>query len=191
MKSPNPPVAVDAPTRVCLRSLRLGRRADEQRPWAKPPLMKTVRLSLAFALSSFTPIGFGAPQGDPAPIKAVIKYSAAPWDGSAYEILIPVPKIAEGSDPFIRIDIWCNPEFQTAKSFHFSKEGDRKDGGRAVLQAILNKSMPVTLTGSVSFRALKKEHPVVGRFEFADADGRTLKATFEAAWGNKPLPYIR
>jgi hypothetical protein len=158
---------------------------------AKHSAMKTAYLSIALALSIFTPIGFGADQGDPAPIKAVIKYSAAPWDDSAYEILIPVPKIAEGSDPFIRIDIWGNPEFQKAKSFHFSNEGNHKDGGRAVFQSILNKSSPITLTGTVSFRALQKGQPVFGSFEFADPDGRTLKASFEATWGNKPLPYIR
>jgi hypothetical protein len=153
--------------------------------------MKTVYLSLAFALFIFSAIVFGAPQGDPAPIKAVITYSAAPWDESAYEILIPVPNIAEGSNPFIRIDIWGNPEFQGAKSFHFSKEGNRKDGGRAAFQPILNKSLPVTLTGTVSFRALRKGHPVFGSFAFADPNGRTFKASFEATWGNKPLPYIR
>jgi len=153
--------------------------------------MKTVYLSLAFALAIFTPTGFGAPQGDPAPIKAVIKYSVAPWDDAAYEILIPLPNTAEDSHPFIRIDIWGNPEYQSAKSLHFSKEGSHKEGGRAAFQAILDKSMPVTLTGSVSFKALKKEHPVVGSFEFVAEDGKTFKASFEAAWGNKPIPYIR
>ena len=153
--------------------------------------MKTVCRSLAFALFILPAIVFAAAQDDTTPIKAVIKYSAAPWDDAAYEILIPVPKIAEGSDPFIRIDIWGNPKYQKGKSFHFSKEGSRKDGGRAVFQPILNKSMPVTLTGTVSFRALQKGHPVFGSFEFADPDGRTFKASFEATWGNKPLPYIR
>lgn len=153
--------------------------------------MKTAYRSLAFALLILPAIVFGAPEDDPTPIKAVINYSAAPWDDAAYEILIPAPKIAEGSDPFIRIDIWGNPEYQNAKTFHFSKEGSGKDGGRAVFQAILNKSMPVTLVGTLSFRALQKEHPVFGSFEFTATDGRTFKASFEAAWGNKPLPYIR
>lgn len=153
--------------------------------------MKTAYRSLAFALLILPAIVFGAPEDAPTPIKAVINYSAAPWDDAAYEILIPTPKIAEGSDPFIRIDIWGNPEYQTAKSFHFSKEGSRKDGGRADFQTILNKSMPVTLTGTLSFRALQKGHPVFGSFEFVAPDGRRFKASFEAAWGNKPLPYIR
>ena len=167
------------------------RRVADLGSWAKHSSMKTVYLSLAFVLAIFTPTGFGAPQGDPAPIKAVIKYSVAPWDDAAYEILIPLPKTAQDSHPFIRIDIWGNPEYQSAKSLHFSKKGSHKEGGRAAFQAILDKSMPVTLTGSVSFKALKKEHPVVGSFEFVAEDGKTFKASFEAAWGNKPIPYIR
>lgn len=153
--------------------------------------MKTAYRSLAFALLMLPAIVFGAPQDAPTPIKAVINYSVAPWDDAAYEILIPAPKIAKGSDPFIIIGIWGNPEYQSAKSFHFSKEASRKDGGRALFQAVLNKSMPVTLTGTLSFRALQKGHPVLGSFEFTAEDGRTFKASFEAAWGNKPLPYIR
>ena len=164
--------------------------------------MKTVYLShgipiivgavrLAFALFIPNAIVVGATQSDPTPVKAVINYSAAPWDDAAYEILVPMQNIASGSDPSVRIDIWGNPEFQKAKSFHFSKEGDRKEGGRASFQSILNKSMPVTLTGTVSFKTLQKGHPVFGAFELAGPDGRTFKASFEATWGNKPLPYIR
>ena len=152
--------------------------------------MKSGIIGLAFG---FIPVAIvsAAAQGEPAPIKAVINYSAAPWDDAAYEILIPVPKLAKGSDPFIRIDIWGNPESQEAKSYHFSKKGSRKEGGRAVFQVALNKSSPVTLTGTLSFRALQKGHPVSGSFEFAAPDGKTFKVTFEATWGNKPLPYIR
>lgn len=153
--------------------------------------MKTACRFLALSLLILPAIAFSAPEDGTTPIKAVINYSAAPWDDAAYEILIPTPKTTESSDPFITINIWGNPEFQDAKSFHFSKEGGRKDGGRAAFQPVLNKSMPVTLTGTVSFRALQKGHPVFGSFEFAAPDGRTFKASFEAAWGNKPLPYIR
>jgi hypothetical protein len=153
--------------------------------------MKTLYRSLAFALFILAPIVSGAPQDAAMPIKAVINYSVAPWDDAAYEILIPVPKMAKDSDPYIRIDIWGNPEYQKAKSLHFSKEGSRKDGGRADFQSTLNKSMPVTLTGTVSFKALKKGHPVVGSFELVDPDGKKFKADFEATWGNKPPAYIR
>ena len=45
-------------------------------------------LRLAFALFIPNAIVVGATQSDPTPVKAVIKYSAAPWDDAAYEILL-------------------------------------------------------------------------------------------------------
>ena len=54
-----------------------------------------------------------------------------------------------------------------------------------------SQSMPVALTGVVSFRKLQKGHTVFGNFEFTAPDGKTFAANFEASWGNKPLPYIR
>ena len=148
---------------------------------------------IGFSLALFIPyaIVLGQTQGDPTPTKAVINYSAAPWDDAAYEILIPMTNISGSPNPFIIIYIWGNPEFQKPKSLQFSRGGDPKEGGRASFQPILNKSLPITLTGTVVFRALQKGHPVFGTFEFVGPDGRTFKASFEATWGNKPLPYIR
>ena len=148
---------------------------------------------IGFALALFIPyaIVLGQTQGDSTPIKAVINYSAAPWDAAAYEILIPMTNSSGSPNPFIIIYIWGNPEFQKPKSLQFSKEGDLKESGRASFQPILNKSMPVTLTGTVIFRALQKGHPVFGTFEFVAPDGRTFKGSFQATWGNKPLPYVR
>jgi hypothetical protein len=148
---------------------------------------------IGFALTLFIPyaIVLGQTQSDPTPIKAVINYSTAPWDDAAYEILVPMTNISGSPNPFIIIYIWGNPGFQKPKSLQFSKVGDLKEGGRASFQPVLNRSMPITLTGTVVFRALQKGHPVFGTFDFASPDGRTFKASFEATWGNKPLPYIR
>jgi hypothetical protein len=147
---------------------------------------------IGFVLALFIPsIVLGETQGGSTPIKAVINYSAAPWDDAAYEILIPMTNLSGSLNPFIRIDIWGNPEFQKPKSLQFSRGGDPKEGGRASFQLVLNKSLPIALTGTVVFRALQKGHPVFGTFDFASPDGRTLKGSFQATWGNKPLPYIR
>ena len=146
---------------------------------------------LAFALLITHAIVVGATQSNATPVKAVINHSVAPWDDAAYEILVPMQNVVSGSNPYVRIDIWCNPEFQKAKSFHFSKNGDNKEGGRAFFQSVLDKSMPVTLTGTVSFKTLQPGHPVFGTFEFVDPDGKKFKADIEATWGNKPFPYIR
>ena len=140
------------------------------------------------------PVIFGASQKDPLPIKAVINYSVAPWDGSAYEILIPLKDVPNSSNPFIRINIWGNPEFQKSEVFRFSgkdSSGDSKESGRAAFQSVLNKSWPETLAGTVSFKTLEKGQPVFGTFDFVTADGRTFRGMFQAIWGNKPLSSIR
>jgi hypothetical protein len=134
----------------------------------------------------------GAPEG-----RAAIYYSAAPWDGAAYDIEIPLERTSDAPQPFIRINIWGNPESQGPITFHFSGKEDPGGGpsrgsGRASFQAILNKSWPEPLAGSVSFQTLRKDHPVPGTYELATLDGkRKFKGNFQAAWGNKPAPVIR
>jgi hypothetical protein len=155
--------------------------------------MKSLRKgisSVALTLCLYSNLGT-AGQDDRSPIKAVINYSAAPWDDAAYEIIVPIKKIPASSNPVIRIDIWGNPEFQEAKSFRFSKEGSQKEGGRASFQPVLNQSLPMELTGTVSFKALKKGYPVFDALEFVSSDGRMFNGSFKANWGNKQLPYIR
>jgi hypothetical protein len=148
-------------------------------------------ITLVSAWLALNSVLLGANQDQPTVTKAVINYSVAPWDDAAYEILVPMPKVGEDSNPYVRIDIWGNPEYPKPTSLRFSKGSNRKEGGRATLQTVLNKSMPVDLTGVVSFRKLKKGHTVFGNFEFTAPDGKTFAASFEASWGNKPLPYIR
>jgi hypothetical protein len=128
---------------------------------------------------------------------ATIYFSAAPWDGAAYSIEIPLKRTKDAPQPFIHISIWGNPEFLKPKTFDFSgKEdpggGSSRGNGRAFFQAILNKSLPENLAGSVSFKALQKDHPVSGIYELATLDGKKkFKGNFQAAWGNKPLQIIR
>jgi hypothetical protein len=134
----------------------------------------------------------GAPEG-----RVAIYYSAAPWDGAAYDLEIPLERTNDASQPSIRINIWGNPESPGPITFQFSgKEdpggGPAKGSGRASFQAILNKSWPEKLAGSVSFKTLQKDRPVSGTYELATLDGKKrFKGNFQAAWGNKPLPVIR
>ncbi len=128
---------------------------------------------------------------------AIIYFSAAPWDGAAYDIEIPLEHTKDAPRPFIRINIWGNPEFLEPKTFYFSGKEDAGGGssrgsGRASFQAVLNKSWPEKLTGSVSFKTLRKDHPVSGIYELATLDGKKkFKGNFQAVWGNKPLQVIR
>ena len=127
---------------------------------------------------------------------ASIYYSAAPWDGAAYAIEIPQPA-SEGAQPVIRVNLWGNPEFAGPKTITFTGREDAGGGpgkgeGRASFQAVLNKSLPQNLAGAISFKALRKDAPVAGSYEFATLDGkRKFSGSFEAAWGNQPQRVIR
>ena len=129
--------------------------------------------------------------------QATIYFSAAPWDGAAYAMEIPLEHADDAVQPVIRIDIWGNPEFSEPKTINFSGKEDPGGGpsrgdGRAFFQPNLNKSMPENLMGSVSFKTLQSGHPVSGIYEFATLDGkRKFKGSFQAAWGNSPLRVIR
>jgi hypothetical protein len=128
---------------------------------------------------------------------ATIYFSSAPWDGAAYDIEIPLERVDDGAQPYIRINIWGYPEFPDPKAIHFSGEEDPGGGplrgdGRALFQADLNKSPPERMAGSVSFKVLKSDSAVLGSYELATLDGkRKFKGNFQAAWGNKPTKVIR
>ncbi len=128
---------------------------------------------------------------------ATIYFSSAPWDGAAYAIGIPLKASDDAAQPNIRISIWGFPEFPESKTIRFSGKEDSGGGpargdGIAYFQAILNKSMPMRLAGSISFKSLKYDTPVSGTYDLATVDGkRTFKGSFVAAWGNKPGGMIR
>jgi hypothetical protein len=115
---------------------------------------------------------------------ATISFSVAPWDGAAYDLEIPL----DASPAILRINIWGNPEFAEPTTLYFSGREDPgggpfKGSGRAAFQAIPNKSWPDKLTGSISFAALQKGHPVSGSYEFATLDGKKkFNGHFRALW---------
>lgn len=135
--------------------------------------------------------------GSGAPDRAAIYYSSAPWDGAAYELLIPLEHVKDASRPFIRINIWGNPEFSEPKILSFSGREDPGGGpakgiGRVSYQAVLNNSWPENLAGSITFRTLQKDLPVSATYELATVDGKKkFKGNFQAAWGNKPSRAVR
>ncbi len=128
---------------------------------------------------------------------ATIYYSAAPWDGAAYAIEIPLERTNDAALPTIRINIWGNPEFPESKTINFSGKEDAGGGpgkgdGRASYQAVLNKSWPENLAGSITFKSLQKDRPVSATYEFATLDGKKkFKGNFQAVWGNQPMRIVR
>jgi hypothetical protein len=129
--------------------------------------------------------------------QATIYFSAAPWDGAAYDIEIPLKRVDDVTRPNIRIAIWDYPEFSEPKTIRFSGKEDAGGGplkgdGVAYFQLNLNKTMPERLAGSISFKTLSNNSPVSGSYEFATLDGkRKFKGSFKATWGNKPGTVIR
>ena len=128
---------------------------------------------------------------------ATIFYSAAPWDGAAYAMNIPLDAAIGAERPVLRVNIWGNPEFAQPTTLRFSgKEnaggGPDRGGGRVSYQAVLDKSWPQPLAGTLTFDVLQKDKPVRGSYDLATLDGkRSFKGSFSATWGNAPMRMIR
>lgn len=147
-------------------------------------------LACLFAVLINRPIEAAGTRASAAPDNAVIYFSAAPWDGAAYEIRIPLEKTKEAPNPVIRINIWGNPEFPGPKTIRFSGKEDSSGGpskgiGRASFQPILDNSWPEDLAGSISFKNLRQEHAVIATYELTTSKGKKFKGEFRAIWGNK------
>jgi hypothetical protein len=140
----------------------------------------------------YSPIAAGETRPSDPVNNAAIYYSAAPWDGSAYEIRIPFEKTQDAVNPCIRVHIWGNPEFAKPRTIYFSGKEDAGGGpgkgdGRASFQTVLDHSWPEEMKGSISFRSLKRDRPVAATYELTTLKkGRKFKGSFRAAWGNKP-----
>jgi hypothetical protein len=164
-----------------------GRRVDS--PYSQSADMNH-RASLLIAVTSLALSVAPAPcKAAEAPVSgaedhATISFSVAPWDGAAYDLEIRL----DASPSILRINIWGNPEFAEPTTLYFSGREDPGGGpsrgsGRAAFQAIPNKSWPDNLTGSISFAALQKGHPVSGSYEFATLDGKKkFNGHFRALW---------
>ncbi len=136
-------------------------------------------------------IGTGRIWADDSAKSATIYYSAAPWDGAAYDIHIPLKKTPDAADPAISVNIWGNPEFDKPTTIRFTGKEDSSGGpgagsGRAMFQSVRGNSWPENLSGSISFKSLKHDQTVVATYELTTAKGRKFKGSIKAKWGNKP-----
>ena len=150
---------------------------------------------LLLALASSSVLAGNAPEPIP-DRKAAIYFSAAPWDGAAYDIEIPLEKSDDAPNPYIRVSIWGNPEFAKSQTIRFtgkedSSGGENKGVGRATYQTIQNKSWPENLAGTMAFKTLQHGKPVSAAYDFTSEKGKKLKGRFKAAWGNESPGVIR
>jgi hypothetical protein len=152
-------------------------------------------IPLFIALACAQVLAADAPQAVPER-KPTIYFSAAPWDGAAYSIEIPLEKSDDAPNPYIRVSIWGNPEFAKSQTLRFtgkedSSGGDNKGVGRATYQTIQNKSWPENLAGTMTFKALQQGKPVSAAYDFSSEKGKKLKGKFKAPWGNEAPRVIR
>ena len=126
---------------------------------------------------------------------ATIFYSAAPWDGAAYEIDIPLDATAEAKHPMIRVNIWGHPQYAKPTTLRFfgrenAGGGPDRGSGRVSYQPVFDQSLPQPLAGTLTFDVLQKDKPVSGKYDLVTSDGKqAFKGSFRAKWGNTlPVP---
>ena len=84
--------------------------------------------------------------------------------------------------PVLRVNIWDNPEFAQPTTLRFSgKEnaggGPDRGSGRVSYQAVLDKSLPQPLAGTLTFDVLQKDKHVGGSYDLATLDGKVTRLT--------------
>jgi hypothetical protein len=109
---------------------------------------------------------------------AVIHRDCAPWDGSAFTVLVP---LHDGSS--LAISIYRSPEIKLPSSFSFPDESMRV--GNALL--LSSTGSPEQLTGKVWFQHVDQGVPVEGRFRLQSETGTQFEGRFVAEWGDEMI----
>jgi len=107
---------------------------------------------------------------------ATINRDCAPWDGSAFTILIP---LKEG----VRLAIasYQSPSIKLPVTFSFPDETMMVGNASLLLQD--DSIQP--LRGKISFQGVEEGIPTKGKFDFFTETGEHLKGRFKAEWGNQ------
>ena len=115
-------------------------------------------------------------QEDLAVLSATVNRDCAPWDGSAFTVLIPY-----NASTNILISIWQSPDIKLPVKYTFPDESMR--AGNAIFQSPSGEYEQ--LTGRVSFLRVDRERPVQGDFDLRDESGNQFRGKFIAEWGNE------
>jgi hypothetical protein len=109
--------------------------------------------------------------------EAVINRDCAPWDGTAFTIMIRL--INEFSGSFIDISIWQDPDISFPITFSFPDETSRL--GKTVYRSSSGNSEP--LQGRVTLQGVQPGVPVEGEFSLTAARSGNFNGRFRAEWG--------
>jgi hypothetical protein len=107
---------------------------------------------------------------------ATINRDCAPWDGSAFTILIPISDKAN-----IAISIYQSPSIRRPMTFSFPDETMRVGNASLLFQD--NSSQQ--LSGRVFFQHVEQGVLTEGKFDLHTETGEQFKGRFQAEWGNE------
>ncbi|HET6847099.1 MAG TPA: hypothetical protein VFH29_09710 [Anaerolineales bacterium] len=129
---------------------------------------------LCLPLASFVLSACTTPAVPNAPTyPAVIQADCAPWDGAAFTLSIPFD-----TGRLARVSIYRAPDLPSRTRFSFPDATGRI--GNAIYQPEFGEAQ--TITGSLTFDAVRRDAPASGEFDWQTADGLRMRGRFNAKW---------
>lgn len=129
---------------------------------------------LILGIGSYT---FSARNQMPAQIfPATVNRDCAPWDGSAFRVLVQMEAGA-----VIIISIWQAPDIKFSKTFIFPED----TGQIGNVSLVLANGEYESLSGEVRLEGVSEGKPFAGRFNLKSERGGMYVGQFEAVWDNQ------
>lgn len=120
---------------------------------------------------------FSARNQAPAQIfPATVNRDCAPWDGSAFRVLVQMEAGA-----VINISIWQAPDIKFSKTFIFPED----TGQIGNVSLVLANGEYESLSGEVRLEGVSEGKPFAGRFNLKSERGGMYVGQFEAEWDNQ------
>ena len=107
---------------------------------------------------------------------ATVNRDCAPWDGSAFRVLV---QMEDGA--VINISIWQAPDIQFSKTFIFPED----TGQIGNVSLVLENGEYESLSGEVRLEGVSEGKPFAGRFNLKSERGGMYVGQFEAVWDNQ------
>lgn len=107
---------------------------------------------------------------------ATVNRDCAPWDGSAFRVLVQMEAGA-----VINISIWQAPDIQFSKTFIFPED----TGQIGNVSLVLANGEYESLSGEVRLEGVSEGKPFAGRFNLKSERGGMYVGQFEAEWDNQ------
>ena len=107
---------------------------------------------------------------------ATVNRDCAPWDGSAFRVLVQMEAGA-----VINISIWQAPDIKFSKTFIFPED----TGQIGNVSLVLANGEYESLTGEVRLEGVSEGKPFAGRFNLKSERGGMYVGQLKAEWDNQ------